>query len=271
MKADLHIHSFFSDGSDDIDKIIVTAMTKGLDAVAITDHDTFSHASRIPSDAGIKIITGIEISAIHRETGTRAHMLGYNIEKPGIITAYTQPLLEARSKNSEKQAAILIREGYKLDMDKLARAGGKYLYKSHIMDQLVETGQASEIFGEFFKRVFRNGGICDFDIEYIDVFEAVRAIKEAGGLAVLAHPGQQRNLYLIQALAGHGLDGIELNHHANSPENRTTILDYANRYGLFLTGGSDYHGRFESHHFGIGDFLSEESGALAVCRAQGSA
>jgi predicted metal-dependent phosphoesterase TrpH len=264
VKADLHIHSTFSDGSESIEKIILMAKGKGLDGIAVTDHDTLSHIERIPTDAGIRVIGGIEISACHRKTNTRAHILGYNIQNHDIVTALTQPFLEARDKNSEKQAEILIQAGFQIDMEKLARAGGKYLYKQHIIDWLVATGQVSDMYGDFYRKTFKRGGICAFAVEYIDVFEAVYAIKSAGGLAVLAHPGQQRNFRLIPELVKVGLDGLELNHHAHDEECRETIRHYANRHGLFLTGGSDYHGKYEPQPFGVGDFLSDESGVKAI-------
>ena len=279
MKADLHIHSTVSDGSDTIEQIICKAKGKGLDAIAITDHDTLSHLRQIPAICrgdnlppatfaiayDIKIIGGVEISSIHRKTNTRVHVLGYNIENTGVITALTQPLLEARNKNSEKQADVLIRFGYMIDMDKLARADGKYLYKQHIMDWLVKTGQSPDMFGDLYKKTFKNGGPCAFDIEYIDVFDAVKAVKEAGGLAVLAHPGQQQNFWLIPELIGCGLDGLELNHHTHTEKDKDIIWDYAKEYDLFLTGGSDYHGRYEPQPFGIGDILSDESGVSVIC------
>jgi len=160
---------------------------------------------------------------------------------------------------------ILLQQGFKIDKNKLARADGMYLYKQHIMDWLVSTGQATEMFGGFYKQTFKNGGTCDFDILYPDAFEAVRLIKKAGGLAVLAHPGQQQNFWLIPELVKIGLDGLELNHHTHSEKDREIIQDYANQYGLFLTGGSDYHGKYEPQPFGIGDFLSEKSGVEAIC------
>jgi len=265
VKADLHIHSTVSDGSDSIGQIVVMARSKELDAIAITDHDTMSHISLIPADADIRVIGGIEISSVHRKTNTRAHILGYNIKKPEIITALTGPLLEARNKNSEEQVEILRRHGYKIKTDNLARADGKYLYKQHIMDWLVTTGQAPDMFGDFYQKTFKQGGICAFDIEYIDVFDAVKLIIESGGLAVLAHPGQQQNFWLIPELVKLRLNGLELNHHTHSKKDREIIRDYANQYSLFLTGGSDYHGKYEPQPFGIGDLFSEESGVAAIC------
>jgi len=264
MKADLHMHSNVSDGSESIGYLVKTAIEKGLDAIAITDHDTVAHLSRFPLDAGIQIIGGVEISASHLESNTRAHILGYCIDKPDRIAALTQPLLEARSRNSEKQAGILRQLGFRIDMDQIARADGKYLYKQHIMDWLVATGQAPDMFGDFYQKAFNNGGPCDFDIAHIDVFTAIHTIKEAGGLAVLAHPGQQQNLWLVPALVQAGLDGLELNHYANSDKDREAILSCAERYGLFLSGGSDFHGRYERQYSEIGGLLSDESGAKAV-------
>jgi len=266
IKADLHIHSTFSDGSDSIEEIIAKAENKGLDCIAITDHDTMSHLPHLPKNKGIKVLGGVELSAADKKNNLRAHILGYNIQRPELITEFARPLLEARNKNSERQAEILIRAGYKLEPDRFARADGKYLYKQHIMDQLVRSGQAEEMFGAFYKSIFKNGGICASNINYPDAIEAVKTIKAAGGQAVLAHSGQQQNFYLIPQLAAEGLDGLELNHHANSEKDKKIIRDYAKRYGLFLTGGSDYHGRYEPQPFGIGDFISDVSGVIAVCR-----
>jgi len=300
MKADLHVHSTVSDGSDSIDELIILAEQRGLDAIAITDHDTVQHMAQIvqltkaskrrsrideppqlpqaaglsnlscffgslsPSRRKLKVLGGVEMSSVHRPTNTKAHILGYHIVKPWIITALTQPLLKARNLNSEKQVERLIQLGYDIDVNKLARADNKYLYKQHIMDWLVSTGQALDMFGSFYQEIFKGGGPCDFDIEYIDVFDSVCAIKEAGGLAVLAHPGMQQNFWLIEELVKVGLDGIELNHHAHSAEDRAIIEQCAVEHDLFLTGGSDYHGRYEPQPFGLGDFLSHHSGAEAV-------
>ncbi len=267
MKADLHIHSNISDGSDTVEEIIAAAKQKSLDAIAVTDHDTLSHISRIPADPGIRVIGGLEISAVHKKSNTKAHVLGYNIERPDLVTALTQSILDARNQNSERQVVILRRQGYWIDVDRLTRADGKYLYKQHIMEWLVITRQVNEMFGDLYQSIFKNGGICAFDIDYIDVFQAIRSIKEAGGKAVLAHPGQQQNYWLIPEMVSCGLDGLELNHPANSLQDNSIIREIAKKHKLFLTGGSDYHGRYGQQPFGIGDFLSEESGIFELCQS----
>ena len=264
MKADFHIHSTFSDGSFEIDDIVRLSKEKMLDAIAITDHDTIAHFDKMPKSGDLTIIPAVEISAIHRETKTEAHVLGYRLEKPSIISELTMPLLERRNRNSERQVDVLTKNGYSIELSKLARAEGKYLYKVHIVDWLVQTGQVPELFGGFYASTFKNGGICDFSIEYIDVFDAVKAIKEAGGLAVLAHPGQQANFWLIPALFEQGLDGVELNHPVHSENDFAAVRELSGRFNLFMTGGSDFHGKFTSRQDSVGDFLSDESGMAAL-------
>ncbi|MGN0350940.1 MAG: PHP domain-containing protein [Roseburia sp.] len=261
MKADMHIHSTVSDGYYTIEEIIEKAKERGLDAIAITDHDTLSHRKQIPKECGVQVIPGIEISCYDYEKDYRVHILGYKIQRPEIVEKVVQPTLEARHANSMKQIEILKQEGYEIDLDKIKKADGKYIYKQHIMDYLCTTGQVEEMFGEFYYRTFKNNGICHFDIEYLNPVKAVEAIKEAGGIAVLAHSGQQQNFELIPGLVQHGLDGLELNHHANSDQDKKRIREYAEQYHLLLTGGSDCHGLYEPNSPEVGDYLAEEKTA----------
>lgn len=265
LKADLHIHSTVSDGSDTIAQIVEKAVRRGLDVIAVTDHDTLAHARQLLTDPRIRVLAGVEISAIDPDTKTKAHILGYGIRDTAVLEALTRPLLERRHNNSLMQITLLRRHGFIIDTAVLDRADGRYIYKQHIMAHLAKTGQADGMFGSLYKTVFKNGGFCDFDIDYIDVCEVVKTVKAAGGLAVLAHSGQQRNFYLIDRLAALGLAGLECNHPANSASDKAIIREYARKHGLFLTGGSDYHGTNDAKPVQIGDYLSEESGVAAIC------
>lgn len=264
MKADMHIHSTVSDGYYSIEEIIEMAKKRGLDAIAITDHDTLSHAKQIPKDCGILVMPGIEISCYDYEKDFRVHILGYNIKIPEIVEKLVRPTLEARHTNSLKQIEILKQSGYEIDINKMKKADGRYIYKQHIMDYLCTTGQAEEMFGTFYYNTFKNNGICHFDIEYIHPIKAVEVIKEAGGIAVLAHSGQQQNFELIPELVRHGLDGLELYHHANAEQDMKIIRDLAQQYQLLLTGGSDCHGLYEPKSPEVGDFLAEEKSAEKI-------
>lgn len=265
LKADLHTHSTVSDGSTSIADIIETALQKGLGAVAITDHDTTSHFARLPWHSGIKVIAGVEISAMDLSKGIKAHILGYGIQDTAMVESLVRPLSKSRHETCLKQIEILEKHGFSFDLDDVLKADGKYIYKQHIMEYLVRTGQAPDMFGEFYNTTFKNGGICRMDMDYADAFEAVRIVKNAGGQAVLAHPGQQQNFYLVPELVKCGLNGLEYNHPSNGEEDRETVRKLAGEYGLYLTGGSDYHGCFEPVVYEIGEFLSEESGIEALC------
>ncbi len=264
-KADLHTHSRVSDGSCTIEELTASAIKKGLNAIAVTDHDTLSQVRQIPDGLSIQVIPGIEISCFDYKTNMRVHVLGYRIQNISLVEDFVHPLLLARHENSMTQIEILQKNGYSIEPDKLHRADGKYIYKQHIMECLVKTGQVPEMFGSFYKHIFKNNGICAFDIHYLNPYEAVRIIKEAGGLAVLAHSGQQQNFSLIPRLVREGLTGLELNHPANSEKDKAILREYAEQYSLFLTGGSDFHGDYEPDSPGLGCCLSEESGVDAIC------
>ena len=261
IKADMHIHSTISDGSYSMEEIVAMAEQRGLDAIVFTEHDTLSHMEKLPKSQRVKVAAGLEISAFDYEKNLRVHVLGYGIKQPEIVEKLVHPTLEARHANSMKQVQILNQNGWEIDVEQMKRADGKYIYKQHIMDYLVSHGKAEELFGEFYYSVFKNGGICHFDIEYTDPLEAVKAIKDAGGYAVLAHSGQQQNFELIPVLVKAGLDGLELNHHANSDRDKQVIREYAEKYNLFLTGGSDFHGRYEAGSPAVGAYLAEQGGA----------
>lgn len=262
MKADFHIHSTFSDGSASVSEIIRISLERGLDAIAITDHDTLAQREEIRDVSGLKILCGIEISAIDKRNHAKAHVLGYHIQNPTLVESVTHPLLEKRHQNSLDQIQVLKENGLKIEVDQVQRGNGKYIYKQHIMEYLVKTHQVSSMFGVFYQKIFKNGGVCDFDIPYIDVFEAVEVIKAAGGVAVLAHPGQQKNFYLLDEIP---FDGVEYNHCTHKEKDKIIIRDLAQKHKLFLTGGSDYHGSYESVPVQLGAYSSPESGVHALC------
>lgn len=264
IKVDMHIHSTISDGSYTMEEIVEMAEKKKLDAIVITDHDTLSHAQKLPESNKVKVMAGIEVSAYDYDKDYRVHVLGYGIQNPDIVEKVVHPTLEARHANSLRQIEILNRQGFGIDIDRIKKADGKYIYKQHIMDWLVNKGQVKELFGEFYYRTFKNNGMCHFDIEYINPLTAIRAIKDAGGYAVLAHSGQQQNFELIPQLVNAGLDGLEINHHANVEKDKVIIREYADKYNLFLTGGSDCHGKYEPNSPEVGDYIAEQSGAEKI-------
>ena len=124
IKADMHIHSVVSDGSYNIEEIVSMAEKKGLDAIAITDHDTLSHALKLPKSDKLKVSAGLEISAFDYDKNFRVHVLGYNIKNPEIVEKVVHPILEARHHNSLRQIEILNQKGYEIDIEKMPKADG---------------------------------------------------------------------------------------------------------------------------------------------------
>lgn len=270
LKADLHIHSNVSDGSDTIADIVMKAADLSLDAIAITDHDTLTHSKQIAALQettllGVRVIAGIEISARDGKGRGDAHILGYGIENIDMVTDFTLPTLQTRHENALKQIEILQKHGYHFDMSELLKADGQYIYKQHIMHHLWITGQVSSMFGDSYAKFFAKDGLCPMSIAYVDACEAVKVITEAGGKAVLAHSGYNQNFYIIDELVDCGLVGLEYNHPDHEAKDRAILAEFAQKHGLFLTGGSDYHGSFEPQDFALGACLSEKSGVLALC------
>ncbi|MGF7058774.1 inositol monophosphatase family protein [Brassicibacter mesophilus] len=252
MKADLHVHTNVSDSSYSIEDTIKMAKENGVTHLGITDHDTtngLKKAIKIGKHYGVNIIPGIEISAFDFEKNKKIHILGYNfnLDAPNIRKICDE-FIEKRHNNSLWQIERLSEQGYDITVAEVAKRArySTCFYKQHIMDVLIEKGYTDKVYSELYYQLFKGEGICSRDIRHIDVFEAVKAIKADGGIAILAHPGQQDSYYLIDDLVKAGLDGVEIYHEDHTVEDYTKIFEYRDKYNLILTGGSDYHGIYGS-------------------------
>ncbi|MDC7218428.1 MAG: PHP domain-containing protein [Spirochaetales bacterium] len=250
--ADLHVHSRHSDGSQTVEELIRLAAEKGLRAISLTDHDTISslgEALEWGEKLGVQVIPGIEISAYDYGKGRKIHLLGYDFNREAPhLTALCSPLRQKRHENTLRQIDLLEKAGYPVTLTEVEEeaAEAPCLYKQHIMMILIRKGLTDSLYSSLYKELFKGGGICRGDIEYVDVFDALDAIRADGGKAVLAHPGQQYSFDLIPTLAERGLWGLEFNHEDHSEEDKARIRELAEQYGLALTGGSDTHGDYGS-------------------------
>lgn len=250
MKGDLHVHTDISDSSLGFRETIRMAKENGITHLGITNHDTvrgLPEAIMIGKQAGVQIIPGIEISAFDARSERKVHLLGFGFELGGKhLIELCDPLLKRRNDNSVWQIDRLVENGYSLNLQNILdkAKSSKVIYKQHIMEELTECGYTESVYKVLYRKLFKNGGICDRDIEYVDVFAALKAIKADNGIAVLAHPGQQDSYDLIDELVHEGMDGIELYHPDHRPEDHERILTYGKKYGLLLTGGSDFHGDY---------------------------
>lgn len=263
MKADFHIHTDISDGYNNIKEIMKMAKENGLTHIAITNHDTIDgleEAINLGKQEGIKVIPGIEISAFNFEKNKKVHVLGFDFELQGKnIKKLCDPILEKRNANSISQMNKLVSNDYEISTKNILHRAknSEVIYKQHIMAELMDKGYTNGIYSDLYKKLFKNGGICDRDIDYADAVEAVKAIKADGGIAILAHPGQLDSFDIIDKLVEAGLDGLELNHEDHSSEDMNRIKSYSDKYDFIFTGGSDFHGEYGSE-IKLGDITSPE-------------
>ena len=262
MKADLHVHTNISDGSMGTYETIMEAEKRGVTHLGIVNHDTqrgLEEAIEIGKKLGVKVIPGVEISAYDYVNKRGVHVLGYNCNLYGKnVNKICNQTLERKYENSIWQMNQLINSGYPIDALNILTMSkhSQVIYKQHIMKDLIEKKYTDEIYSKLYTELFKDNGICDRDIEYVDVFEAIRAIKADGGIAILAHPGQTECYDIIEELILAGLDGIELYHEQHTQKDYELIYKLMDKYNLILTGGSDFHGDYGSSSVQIGDITS---------------
>lgn len=261
LKADLHTHTQRSDSSNSAIDTIKLALKNGIDILSFVDHDTIPDVEmdkKLSKEYGITIISGIECEWVDNQTGDVAHILGYNIKDYSYIEQLCKSVLEQRNENTLSEIKIVQNLGYDITIEEVRRSTSEpCLYRQNILYVLWKKGLIDELFGEFYKKVFKRGGIAYKTIEYPKPEILVESIVKGGGDAVLAHPGQQNNFYLIEELVKYGLAGIELFHPSNNDKHRELVKQYAAKYNLFMTGGSDCHGGLSPSGGDIGDYYIE--------------
>ncbi|MGH3821422.1 MAG: PHP domain-containing protein [Pseudonocardiaceae bacterium] len=254
MRIDLHAHSTLSDGTDSPAQLVATAAAAGLDVLALTDHDTTAGwAEAVEAlPAGLRLIRGAEFSCIAPDgRGGRiaVHVLGYLFDPASeAILAEQVRLRDERRERLRAMAARMAADGFPVDADALlgglapeAPAG-----RPHLARALVSAGVVSSV-DEAFRRFLGFGGPYYIGRADTEVLAAVRMVRAAGGVAVLAHPAARGRgpvvaLELIAELAAEGLAGVEVDHPDHAVEDRAALRDFAVALGLVITGSSDYHG-----------------------------
>ena len=248
--ADLHTHTTASDGTVTPEERIRMAREAGLEAVGVTDHDTLAGlpaARAAAARAGVELVPGVELSAEVELGGRRVdvHVLGYWVDEGD--EPLVELLAERRRARERRMARILERlaaAGVVLDEDRVrAIAGEAAIGRPHIARALVEAGVVATV-AEAFERFLspgRPGYVPRAPLEPARAFAAIRA---AGGVPVLAHPGllPARAQSLLPAWKAQGLLGIEVYHTKHTAAQAQTFLAWARDLDLVPTGGSDCHG-----------------------------
>ena len=249
--VDLHCHSTASDGTLPPAEVVRLARDGGLAGLALTDHDTVGGVAEAEAEAqrlGLAFLPGIEISCEYPHPGTM-HILGYGVDPQNpALRDLTAALLAGRDDRNPKIITRLQELGVAITMPEVeAEAGGTVIGRPHIAAILLRKGYVSSIKAAF-NEYLAPGGKAYFDKERLSMSEAMRRIRQSGGMPVLAHPVQLRTTNdaelerVVKDLVDLGLVGLETihsDHDAALVEKYTRLAD---RFDLLKTGGSDFHG-----------------------------
>lgn len=259
--VDLHLHTTASDGAKSPSEIVRYAKEKGLQAISITDHDTIEGVEEGLSEGeriGFEVIPGIEISADHSPGSM--HLLGYfiDIHYPPL-NEKLKYLQRAREERNPRMVEKLNRLGVNITYEEVVRvSGGGQVGRPHFAQVLIEKKYVRS-FQEAFDRYLKKGASAYVDKLRFTSGEAIHFINEAGGVAVLGHPntlglnGFMEIESLIRSLIKEGLKGIEVYYPEHSSSETAQYKALAEKNGLILTGGTDYHGiEKESLDVGVG-------------------
>lgn len=249
MCIDLHTHSIYSDGSNTPQELIRLAQANGITTLSLTDHDTMEGVGPLVAlgqEYAIDIITGVEISARYNKQSL--HILGYGIDPANsFFTTWLLRLQDGREERNHKILNSLHHLGVDISIEEIDQVSATGLTgRPHFAQLLIKKGVVRS-FEEAFRHYLGKGQKAWHSRFCYDAIEAIRTIHEAGGIAVLAHPGQldhehKRQAAIISELTLYGLDGIEVIYPTHSKKFRKTLLALAQKHNLVVTGGSDYHG-----------------------------
>ncbi len=271
MRADLHLHTRASDGALAPAELLQLAEQRGLDCVAITDHDTtagLQEALELQS-ARPQILPGIELGCAPSDGEDPAgdiDLLGYAFDhKNARLRAALQRLRAERQLRGQAIVARLRELGVSLGWQRVrSLAAGESIGRPHIAQALVEAGHV-QTNAEAFERYLRNGGPAHVPRWRLSAASCITLIQAAGGLAVIAHPGKLRHYERrIESLLPFGLAGIEIIHPLHNAETTALLRRLAKRHGLLMTGGSDFHRPDEAGAISIGRYLAPTECVAAI-------
>lgn len=247
--VDLHTHSTASDGTFAPADVVRLAHEAGVSAIALTDHDTIDGVGEAASAAGslgIDFLPGIEVSCAHPRPGT-LHLLGYgfDVDHPSI-RRLTRILADARIERAERIVARLREGGIDVSLDQLRETAGR-LGRPHFAAMLIRAGHAVST-RDAFDRFLGGGGSAFVENNPLSAEQVIPMIRDAGGMASLAHPLQLRRSTwaqlesMIRELGEQGMEGLETLHNTHDTETAHRLTRLADRLELIPTGGSDFHG-----------------------------
>lgn len=248
-KIDLHIHTAASDGTMSPEELVGRAKRAGLGVLAVTDHDTMAGVdSAVSAGAalGVEVIPGIEISTDYR--GEDVHVLGYGLDAAHpALREVLNWVQEDRRRRNERIARRMQADGIHISLAELeAEHPGATIGRPHFARVLVEQGRAQSV-SDAFHRFLDPGKPYYLSRTYLPIARGIEIIRRCGGAAVLAHPLQYgyspaELRRLVAEAAAFGVAGMEIYYTGYDAGQRGGLSDLAAEFGLFATGGSDFHG-----------------------------
>jgi predicted metal-dependent phosphoesterase TrpH len=271
---DLHTHTLHSDGTFTPRALLELARERGLDTVAVTDHDTTNglpEAFDAGRRLGVEVVPGAEFSTLYRGEGV--HILCYlmDLSNPEFV-AELRRLRDDRFTRGERMVQKLQELGYPITFERVREiAEGGNIIRPHVAQALVEAGIVATLKDAFSEDLIGSGGTAYVEKHALNPIDALALIHRAGGVCVLAHPGTWREtrpvpMGLIDELVDAGLDGIEASHPEHTPEVEARYIAQAERLGLLWTGSSDCHGsRYDPVRLGMRTTPPEQLERLREC------
>ena len=247
--VDLHVHANASDGTFSPSQVVELAKNAGLDAFALTDHDTTAgvpEALEKGRDLNIEVIPGIEVSSSF--DGTEIHILGLfvNSDDP-VLAAMLEKMRISRDRRNEKMLENLAADGISFTKEEICGDNpDTIITRAHIAHALVAKGICSGM-DQAFKKYLQYGGRYCPQKEHLSPEEVVKTLISNGAFVALAHPfqykfGDKKTEELIAHMADLGMKGLEVYHSSNNKLESMKLQEMAVRHHLLPTGGSDFHG-----------------------------
>lgn len=265
-RADLHVHTYYSDGMMSPEAVAQAAEENGVALVAVTDHDNMNGCDAFAAEAerrGLTAVRGLEISAY---SSVKVHVLGYNVDKDcKAYRDFSNKLAEGAEERARDVLSKLKKRGVNLTMSEVLRE--RKCDRSPVHTMYVARAAARKGYGrspsDFYLFYLASGKCAYSGIGRPTPEQAVQIIRECGGVSSLAHPGritlgEEERTALVKSLADCGLDGIEAVYSGHTDRETAHFKEIAQRFSLLVTGGSDTHYAEGNRRIGTPEFYPDE-------------